>query len=112
MEIKTMSGLTIATNFVRIVHGGRGDYAEFLPEQMVLSNLRVPQDAQWRLNSRVAYYDEHRSNDDAYVKFYHQKKLVKYADYRIGMWYALPSALKGLTKVDSDIEFGGWCGDV
>ena len=96
--IRTISGLEIATDFTRIVHGGRGDYVEFRPEQIVMAHLHIPQDAQWRLKSGVAYYEEWRSNDDANVKFYHQKRTVKYADYKIGMWYALPS------EVESDIE--------
>ena len=102
--IRTKSGLEVATGFTRIVHGGRGDYAEFLPEQIVLANLHIPPDEQWRLNSSVAYYNEYRSNDNACIKFYHQKRTVKYADYRMNMWYALPSELLGLDEVESDIE--------
>ena len=96
--IKTITGLEIATGFTRIVHGGRGDYVEFSPSQIILAHLHIPQDVEWRLKSGVAYYGEYRSNDSAYVKFYHQKRTVKYADYIIGMWYALPSELEGLNQ--------------
>jgi hypothetical protein len=94
--IETTSGLEVANGFTRIVHGGRGDYVEFLPEQILMANLHVPSQERWRLNSGVAYYNEYRSNDLAYVKFYRQKRAVKYADYKIGMWYASPSELLGI----------------
>ena len=36
------------------------------------------------------YYAEYRSNDDADVKVYWQKKAVDYADYRVGLYYISP----------------------
>lgn len=33
---------------------------------------------------------EHRSRDEAYVKVYEQRRMVGYADYKVGMFYIAP----------------------
>lgn len=90
---KTPSGLLIANGHVRVVIGGRGPYIEFSDDQMVVSNLYVPEKERHRLGSDLYFYDEYRSTDEYQVKVYHQKKVVDYADYRIGMWYVSPTLL-------------------
>jgi hypothetical protein len=83
----------IATGFTRIVHGGRGDYVEFSPEQMHHLRLEVPAKEAWRKDSGVAYYEELRTLGDN-VKVYFQKRTVDYADYIVGMYYISPKDLK------------------
>jgi len=84
------SGSLLAAGYNRIVHGGRGPYVEFVDRQICHANLVVPPAESWRLGSSRCYYDEYRSNDKSYVKVYHQKKCVNYADYIVGMWYMSP----------------------
>lgn len=92
-EFHSESGLLIAKGYERVVLGGRGPYVEFTDEQIVRENVIIPENQQWRLNHLEAYYDEWRSKDDSNVKLYHQKKVVDYADYKVGLWYASPFAL-------------------
>ena len=89
----TSAGLKVATGYLRVVIGGRGPYVEFSGDQVDRSAIHVPNDQAYRLTSNSVYYDEWRSNDEANVKFYHQKVLVGYADYLLGMWYASPFCL-------------------
>jgi hypothetical protein len=88
------SRLPIATGFVRVVHGGRGDYTEFTRDQILWENTFIPPDQKYRVTdprwTHKVYYIEHRSKRD-YVKIYDQKKLVNYADYKIGMIYISPN---------------------
>ena len=59
-------------------------------EMLTKTNIYVPEDQKWRLKSYVCFYSEWRTNDECFVKIYNQKRLVKYADYKIGMWYISP----------------------
>ena len=93
-DIKTLSGLVIATGFKRIVHGGRGAYVEFAPNQMFKSELTIPSSQQWRIGSRAAYYIEYRTKDSSDVKVYFQLRPVVYADYIPGMLYIAPRYLQ------------------
>jgi hypothetical protein len=93
----TQSGTIIATGSVRVVHGGRGSYAEFTREQLVWEHLEIPADQEWRLEEQWAsriFYLEYRSRDDAYVKVYEQLRVVGYADYRVGFFYIAEGELK------------------
>jgi hypothetical protein len=96
MEFLTESGLIVATDYVRLVQGGRGDYIEFAPEHMCMANLIVPEDQQYRLlpqwKDRV-YYFEFRTEDECNLKVYYQRRTVEYADYKIGMFYIAPHGL-------------------
>ena len=81
----TKSGLQIATGYQRVVLGGRGPYVELIRE-----NMQIPYCERWRLTSGVAMYTEYRTKDNANVKIYYQKKIVDYADYKIGWYYISP----------------------
>ena len=83
-------GTKLASSYKRIVIGGRGPYVEFLKDQIVWENFYIPNSELFRINSSSVYYIEYRSIDGAYVKLYEQKQLVKYADYKIGMYYISP----------------------
>jgi len=90
---ETSTGLEVATGYTRVVIGGRGPYIEFSPEQIMLVNLHIPEDKRFKLRPYwrgKVHYVEWRSNDEAHVKVYEQKRTVDYADYRVGMLYASP----------------------
>ena len=95
MILTRMSGLPIATGYVRLVKGGRGDYVEFSRDQIIWANTFIPPSQKYRLrpNITLVYYIEHRSTRD-YVKIYEQKRLVGYADYKIGMIYMSPTDIR------------------
>lgn len=98
--IKTKNGIPVATDFVRIVHGGRGDYVEFTKEQMIQENISIPLNTKWRLSEKwkdKVYYVEYRTTDD--VKVYYQKQTVGYADYKINYFYI---ALKDLNLIKGE----------
>ena len=84
------NGTLLATGYIRIVIGERGAYVEFAPEHMCFCNLHIPPEQKWRLQGEVAYYIEYRTQDDANVKVYEQRRTVGYADYKIGMFYIAP----------------------
>ncbi len=88
--IKTHWGTVIAERYERIVHGGRGDYVEIAEEDINRKALRIPKYAEWRLAPGwmgKVFYIEHRTTDTSCVKLYEQRRLVDYADYRLGFWY-------------------------
>jgi hypothetical protein len=91
--VTTKSGNDIATSYTRVVHGGRGDYVEIDSTQILTENLHIPPDQAWRNSDPywkdLVYYDWYATDDD--VKVYFQKKLVSYADYKIGMYYVAPA---------------------
>jgi len=86
-SIETKSGLVIANDYTRIVHGGRGDYIEIDKTQIVETNINIPESEKWRREYGMAYYLEFRSNDENSVKIYYQLRTVSYADYQIGFYY-------------------------
>ena len=87
----TADNTLLATGYTRVVIGGRGAYIEFAPEHMALENLHVPASQEWRYQSEMAYYIEHRSRDAANVKVYEQRRTVGYADYKVGLFYIAPA---------------------
>lgn len=104
-EFRTNSGLVIANNCIRVVIGGRGPYIEFNSTQIITDNIHVPKEELYRLKSNNVYYDEYRTNDVCNVKIYYQKNVVKYADYKIGMWYISPYELVCNIEIKKTIDF-------
>jgi hypothetical protein len=91
MPFHTKSGTLIASEQERVVVGERGPYVEFSPEQVNMNALRfIPFNEK---GNRHVYFHEYRSNDLANVMVYHQRRTVKYADYRVGMFYVAPNDL-------------------
>ena len=86
----TKSGTPIAEGYERIVIGERGPYVEFTDQQVMGENLDVPENQIWRFHNDKCYYHEFRSKDESFVKVYHQKKIVNYADYKVGLLYISP----------------------
>jgi len=90
----TPSELVITVGYTRLVIGGRGPYLEFDDTCIVTENIHVPEDQRHRLGNDAFFYDEYRSTCSSNVKVYHQKNLVSYADYKVGLWYIDPFELK------------------
>ena len=100
LPICTINGIKIATNYNRIVHGGRGAYVEFLDSQIVKEGLTIPEKQRWRMtpySQNPAFYEWWETEDG--VKLYHQLKTVDYADYIVGRWYVTPTKLQGFKVV-------------
>lgn len=89
---KDKFGTIIAQGYIRIVIGDRGPYVEFAPIQLHGEIIYLPQDQQWRVTSKNAYYIEYRTLNSN-IKIYYQLKLVDYADYLIKMCYISPFEL-------------------
>lgn len=84
----------IADGYERIVIGARGPYIEFTSSQIIMENIFIPKDQEWRLELiNNAYYVEYRTKVDL-VKIYYQLKTVDYADYKVGFWYISPFDLR------------------
>ncbi len=87
------SSTLLAKNYTRVVIGDRGPYVEFSEDQIIKEAFGVPENQLWRFDTKSGwrcYYYEYRSKDEASVKLYKQKKTVKYADYKIGLFYISP----------------------
>lgn len=87
------SGLLIAVGHNRVVIGDRGPYVELFPSNIMLHNLYIPVEFQYRLTDKRVYYVEYRSKCNSFLKVYFQKRTVKYADYQIDMYYISPNDL-------------------
>ena len=84
IQFHTRSGTLLSKGYSRIVVGERGPYIEF--KNLRFSVIGIPFNEFSRL-WRDVYYVEYRSRDESQVKVYKQKKKVKYADYKIGLFY-------------------------
>jgi hypothetical protein len=85
----TKSNIMLAKGYIRIVIGERGPYIEFERKNFIdFSKLQIPESQKWRLKNNNSFYIEYRSKD--YVKIYFQKRVVNYADYKIGKFYISP----------------------
>jgi len=93
-KFSTKSGKAVAIGYERIVIGARGPYIEFSENQIIRENISVPETEVWRIQSGTAFYVEYRTADVCNVKIYFQKKVVNYADYKIGFYYISPFDLK------------------
>lgn len=92
LKFYTKSGLLISIGYDRLVIGQRGPYVEF--SSLIKENIHIPKEQYYRLKSSFVYYDEYRTNDVCNVKVYFQKKIVKYADYKLNKWYISPYDLE------------------
>ena len=90
ITFKTFAGLEIAKGYIRVVIGERGPYVEFDRYQIVQSALGIPSGEEWRKVHNAAYYVEYRSTCTANIMVYYQRRLVDYADYRLGYLYIDP----------------------
>lgn len=88
--LRTKIGIEVAKDFTRIVHGGRGAYVEIDDKDIIREALKF-------VEARHIYYGGYRTKDG--VKFYFQRRTIKYADYKIGFWYVSPVDLQGFEVV-------------
>ena len=90
-DLYTKSGILFAKEFVRVVHGGRGDYVEFIKDQILpqlCNKFSKLSDEELLLQGH--YYEYLIPCNDSNTKVYRQLRTVKYADYKIGMYYVSP----------------------
>ena len=106
MQVLCRCGRPLATGFERVVHGERGAYVEFTDAQIIQENLCLPEGTRWRLSSSIAYYDEYRTQCPCNEKVYHQRRTVKYADYKVGYWYVAQEACRGLEGLGMTDPYG------
>lgn len=88
--LTTRNGFPFAEGFNRIVQGDRGAYVEFETDHIIQANVQMPEDSKFRITPnwiKKVYYFEYRTKDSCNVKLYYQRKLVSYADYKVGKWY-------------------------
>lgn len=88
LELYSKAGTLMARGYCRVVIGDRGPYVEFershlIPDAVDWDFCAVPN--HW-------YYREYRSVPD-FIKIYHQRETVDYADYKIGLYYITPAVL-------------------
>ena len=89
-----LDGTLFANDYIRVVHGGRGDYIELSEDQIkveLVSNFNqvLPDKL---TDEKFFYYwliPEGRTE-----KVYWQVKPVTYADYRRGLYYIAPKLIK------------------
>lgn len=109
IKVYTVDGEYIASDYERVVYGGRGAYVEFSDLQLIRTNMYVPRKQSWRMDSpewnNKVYYDEYRTKE-GHIKVYHQKKLVDYADYKVGYWYIFSKDLLVVCENGKDIIDG------
>ena len=106
IKLYTKNNGIVSDGYDRIVIGKRGPYIEFNNTQLYWSQIFIPEDQFWRLESTSSYYIEYRTIIDN-VKIYYQQKLVNYADYKIGLYYISPFDLyldNGLCTIISGDE--------
>lgn len=83
----------IARGCIRVVSGQRGQYVEFNTEQLNTLLFHIPLDKRYKLDNPNVYYIEYRVNGWDNIKVYYQRKTVRYADYKVGLWYISPKLL-------------------
>lgn len=106
LKFYTKSGLLISIGYDRLVIGQRGPYVEF--SSLIKENIHIPKEQYYRLKSSFVYYDEYRTNDVCNVKVYFQKKIVKYADYKLNKWYISPYDLEFDMKENKIENYFEW----
>ena len=92
MIYQTKTGIVVATDCIRTVHGGRGDYLEFSRDMMLMDNLNPI--IGWCPHHRTThrYFWEYRTTDGVMV--YEQRQTVGHADYKVGLFYIAPDDLE------------------
>jgi len=83
----------VARGYNRLVVGDHGAFFEFTEKQITtLKTIPDKQKFRLQINNKRIKYIWYISKGGA--KIYNQTNLVRYADYRVGMFYVAPSELK------------------
>jgi hypothetical protein len=94
-------GPLIATNYVRVVKGGRGNYVEFLAGHLIQTEFEIKPEEEYRFSKGqnggtnwrdIVFYGWLQSKI-GHRKLYKQFKTVSYADYKVGRYYMSPNDL-------------------
>jgi hypothetical protein len=94
-EVYFLDGTLFAEDFIRIVHGGRGDYMELEKEQIkvnLISKYGQPLPSHVPNGEDFFYYYLIPEGRDE--KVYWQVKKVSYADYKVGRYYIDPKLVE------------------
>jgi len=99
--LRFLDGTLFASDYVRIVNGGRGSYIELEKEQIEVElvskfGFLLPDE----ITPKPFYY-YWLIPEDREEKIYWQIKTVSYADYKIGMFYIAPDLVSGWDKPKS-----------
>ncbi|MFX1453817.1 MAG: hypothetical protein ACFFDB_00445 [Promethearchaeota archaeon] len=87
------TGLLIAIDFIRVEHGGRGNYYEIAPHHICMGNLKIPLNKLWKLrflnekNPTIDYIEFRTIRENIKVYYQINTQYVDYADYRIHFYY-------------------------
>jgi len=96
IKLYTKSGGLICKGFKRIVIGDYGAYIEFSEGQAVTSSFVIMKGQEWRSEPKYDHSKykalthrcyENDTIDNCRLLIYKQKHTVKYADYKVGMYY-------------------------
>jgi hypothetical protein len=87
IKLRNSKGTLIANGYQRIVVGDYGAYIEFSKDQAVLENIKSKWSGEPKKPVKYLWLE---TIDDERTKIYHQQQTVKYADYKIGMFYVNP----------------------
>ena len=107
-ELYLNNGTKFADSYCRVVNGGRGDYIELLPSQVVPKLYE-------RFTNKVFDFKDYSKDVDYYyywlvpetdpeTKVYFQLKTVAYADYIPGYLYIAPDLIKEFKDPDKPKE--------
>lgn len=96
-----VDGIQFASDYIRIVHGGRGDYVEFRFDHIIIPvtskfGNQIPIELPTSEDLFYYWLTPVGRNE----KIYLQNKEVAYADYKIGLCYIEPSLLKPFIEKD------------
>lgn len=88
-----LDGVLFAEDYIRVVHGGRGDYVELKKENI---KVELISKFNYKLPSTISdepFYYYWLVPINRIEKIYWQIKTVKYADYKSGLYYISPELL-------------------
>jgi hypothetical protein len=94
IRFTTHNGLAVAKGYQRVIEALKGPLVEFRPDQLIMENLQIPPQQQWRVQHPASAYIEYRSKDYCNVKFMRVKNKDFGKDMTEGMFYASTFDLK------------------
>ena len=105
LYLKNNPDILFAKEFTRVVHGGRGDYVEFMREQILPrlfykfpSEIVYDEESQYIVEFDINNFEKYTGfyyhwlypEDSVDTKVYFQLRTVKYADYKLYHFYVSP----------------------
>lgn len=87
LVLRNRCGTIIGCGYERVVVGDYGAFIEMTPTQAAIRNFRPLHAGNPTGGNKYTWL---LSNDDAETKVYYQKGTVKYADYKLDMYYVAP----------------------